>query len=110
MSLFSFPDDARWDEATRTVEFSVAIGEYRGVVRVPRQVFQSLLDTAVTPQSCITAFYMHRSEFERAAEIKLRARDLTKDGNVELTLRDLRVPTQTRSAEARNQGQSPSRG
>lgn len=91
MQFFSFPDDAHWNEDTRAVEFGVAIGEYRGVVRVPRRVFQGLLQYAVTPQSCIEAFHLHRSEFERAAEIKLRARELTEDGNVELTSRDLKI-------------------
>jgi hypothetical protein len=91
MEFFSFPDDAQWNEAARAVEFAVAIGEYRGVVRVPRRVFQGLLQYAVTPQSCVEAFHLHRSAFERAVEIKLRVRELTEDGNVELTLRDLKT-------------------
>jgi hypothetical protein len=33
--FFSFPADARWNEA---VEFGVEIGEYTGIVRVPRRV------------------------------------------------------------------------
>jgi Protein of unknown function (DUF1488) len=90
MNLFSFPDNAHWDDAARAVAFGVAIGEYRGLVRVPRRVFQRLLTTAVTPQSCLEAYHLHRSEFERVAEIKLRARQLAEDGNVELTLRDLK--------------------
>jgi Protein of unknown function (DUF1488) len=91
VSLFSFPEDVRWNEAERAVEFGVAIGEYRGVVRVPRHVFQRLLEYGITPQRCIEAFHLHRSEFERAAEIKLRARELTEDGNVELSSRDLKL-------------------
>jgi Protein of unknown function (DUF1488) len=90
MNLFSFPDDARWDETARAVEFGVGIGGYRGLVRVPRQVFQRLLSGAVTRQSCLEAYHLHRSEFERAVEAKLRARQLTEDGNVELNLRDLK--------------------
>jgi Protein of unknown function (DUF1488) len=89
MNLFSFPDDARWDETARAVKFGVRIGEYHGIVRVPRHVFQRLLAQAVTPQSCLEAYHLHRSEFERAAETKLRARQLTADGNLELTMRDL---------------------
>lgn len=92
MNLFLFPDDASWNEAVRAVEFGIAIGEYRGVVRVPRQVFQQLLSHAVTPQSWLEAYYLHRSVFESAAETKLRTRRLTEDGNVELTLRDLNPP------------------
>jgi hypothetical protein len=91
MELFSFPDDARWNETERGVEFGIVIGEYRGVVRVPRQLFQRLLDGPVTPQGCLEAFHFHRSAFERAAETKLRARELTDDGNVELSARDLKI-------------------
>jgi len=91
MNLFSFPDDAHWNEAVRAVEFGVAVGEYNGAVRVSRQVFQRLLDHAVTPQACLEAYHLCRSEFERAAEMKLRRRALTDDGNVELTLRDLNI-------------------
>jgi Protein of unknown function (DUF1488) len=91
MNLFSFPDDAHWNEATRAVEFSVSIGEYSGAVRVPRRVFQRLLEHAVTPQTCLEAYHLGRSAFERAAEMKLRARELTEDGNIQLTVRDLNV-------------------
>ena len=36
------------------------------------------------------AYYLHRTDFERIAERKLRNRQLTDDGNVEITGRDLR--------------------
>lgn len=91
MNLFSFPDDARWNKTARAIEFSIGIGEYRGLVRVPRLVFQQLLPNAATPQSCLEAYHFHRSEFERAAETKLRARQLSEDGNVELDLRDFKA-------------------
>jgi hypothetical protein len=39
----SFPENARWNAERQAVEFGVEIGEYRGVVRVPRRVFQRLL-------------------------------------------------------------------
>lgn len=90
MNLFSFPDDARWSEAAGAVEFGIAIGEYRGLVRVPRQVFQSLLEQSPTPERCLEAYHLYRSELERAAEAKLRDRALSADANIELTLRDLR--------------------
>jgi hypothetical protein len=38
-----FPENARWNAERQAVEFGVEIGEYRGVVRVPRRVFQRLL-------------------------------------------------------------------
>jgi hypothetical protein len=37
--FFSFPQEARWNAERRAV--GVEIGEYRGVVRVPRHVFQN---------------------------------------------------------------------
>jgi hypothetical protein len=43
VAFFTFPEDARWNAERQAVEFGVAIGEYRGVVTVPRRVFQRLL-------------------------------------------------------------------
>lgn len=88
--FFSFPHDARWNPAQSAVEFGVGIGEYRGVVRVPRRVFQRLLTDAPTPESCVEAYYLHRTRLEIIAERKVRQRRLTDDGNIEITGRDLR--------------------
>ena len=38
--FFSFSEDARWNADRQAVEFGVEIGEYRGIVRVPRRIFQ----------------------------------------------------------------------
>ena len=38
--FFTFPEDAHWNAEQQAVEFGVEIGEYRGVVRVPRRVFR----------------------------------------------------------------------
>jgi len=89
--FFSFPEDARWNEDLGCVEFGVAIGEYEGVVRVPRQAFRRFLEGAITPPGCVEAYYLHRTRLERVAERKLRNRQLTDDGNVEITGRDLRA-------------------
>jgi hypothetical protein len=89
--FFSFPEDARWNANRQTVEFSVGVGEYEGVVRVPRQVFQRFIDGTVTPERCLEAYHLHRTRFELIAERKLRNRQLTDDGNVEITGRDLRA-------------------
>ena len=67
----------------------VEIGEYCGVVRVPRRVFQRLLPERPTPERCLEAYYLPRTRFERIAERRLRRRQLTDDGNVEITGRDL---------------------
>ena len=47
--FFRFPPDARWNPERSVVEFGIGIGEYEGVVRVSRRVFQILLpDTATS--------------------------------------------------------------
>ena len=91
--FFTFPEHARWDDEGQAVEFGVEIGEYRGVVRVPRRVFQRLLPERPTPERCLEAYYLQRTRFERIAERKLRRRQLTEDGNVQISGRDLREGT-----------------
>jgi hypothetical protein len=88
--FFTFPENARWDAGRQAVEFGVEIGEYQGVIRVPRRVFQLLLPESPTPERCVEAYYLQRTRFETIAERKLRQRQLTYDGNVEITGRDLR--------------------
>jgi len=89
--FFTFPEDARWNTERQAVEFGVEIGEYRGVVWVPRRVFQRLLPARSTPERCLEAYYLQRTRFEGIAERKLRRRQLTEDGNVEISGRDLRT-------------------
>ena len=88
--FFAFPEDARWNPDRIAVEFGVEIGEYRGVVRIPRRVFQRLLPETPTPERCLEGYYLQQTRFELIAERKLRRRQLTGDGNVEITGRDLR--------------------
>ncbi len=88
--FFTFPEDARWNAERQAVEFGVMIGEYEGVVRVPRRVFQRLLPERPTPERCVEAYYLQRTRFERVAERKLRRRLLAEDANIEITGRDLR--------------------
>jgi len=76
-------------------EFGVEIGEYHGVVRLPRRAFQRLLPERPTPERCVQAYYLQRTRFERVAERKLRRRQLTEDGNVEISGRDLREGSAT---------------
>jgi hypothetical protein len=98
--LFTFPEDARWNAERQAVEFGVEIGEYRGVVRVPRRAFQRLLPEPPTPERCIETYYLQRTRFENIAERKIRRRQLTKDGNVEITGRDLRRGSSTTAEQA----------
>jgi len=97
--FFRFPPDARWNPERSVVEFGIEVGEYEGVVRVPRRVFQILLPETPTPERCLEAYHLHRTRLELIAERKVRRRQLTGDGNVEITGRDLRertVPATTR--------------
>ena len=88
--FFSFPEDARWNPDRMAVEFGVEIGEYRGVVRISRRVFQRLLSESPTPERCVEGYHLHRTRLELIAERKVRRRQLTDDGNIEITGRDLR--------------------
>ena len=72
--FFTFPGNAHWNAERQAVEFGVEIGEYRGVVRVPRRVFQRLLPERPTPERCVEAYYLQRTRFESIAERKLRRR------------------------------------
>ena len=87
--FFTFPEDAHWSAEQQAVEFGVEIGEYSGVVRVPRRVFRRLLPERPTPERCVAAYYLERTRFESIAGRKLRRRQLSEDGNVEISGRDL---------------------
>jgi len=65
--FFTFPEDARWNADQQAMEFGVEIGEYRGVVRVPRRVFQRLLPERPTPERCVEAYYLRRTRLESIA-------------------------------------------
>jgi hypothetical protein len=88
--FFRFPPGCPWNPDQAAVEFGIGIGEYEGVVRVPRRVFQSLLEQTPMPERCLEAYHLHRTRLELIAERKVRRRQLTDDGNVEITGRDLR--------------------
>src|SRR4029077_1811367 len=89
MVFFTFPEDARWNPERIAVEFGVEIGGYQGVVRVPRRVIQQLLGDTPTPERCVETYHLHRTRLELIVERKIRRRQLTDDGNVEITGRDL---------------------
>jgi hypothetical protein len=59
----------------------------------PAAVFQRLLPERPTSGRCVEAYYLQRTRFESIAERKLRRQQLTEDGNVKITGRDLlRLP------------------
>ena len=88
--FFRFPPDARWNPERSFIEFGIGVGEYEGVVRASRRVFQILLPEAPTPQRCLEAYHLHRTRLELIAERKVQRRQLTDDGDIEITGRDLR--------------------
>jgi hypothetical protein len=100
--FFRFPEDARWNEDRQAVEFSVGIGEYEGIVTIARHVFRRFVDGTVAPEKCLEAYHLHRTNFERVAERKLRNRQLTDNGNVEITGRDVRAFNSPEPAQAIN--------
>jgi hypothetical protein len=91
--FFEFPEDARWNEERDCVEFSVILRPYEGTARISRRVFQGLLDQRPTAERCMGAFHLQRTRFEMIVERKLRRRQLTDTGDVEITGRDLREKT-----------------
>src|SRR5438270_6181580 len=97
--FFAFPEDARWNPDRIAVEFGIGVGEYEGVVRVARRVFQTLLPEAPTPERCLEAYHLHRTRLELIAARKVRRRQLTDDGNVEITGRDLREQEAIRTTD-----------
>jgi hypothetical protein len=89
--FFTFPEDARWNAERQAVEFRVEIGEYRGVALGPvagppaapaRAAYARTVCRGVLPSA--------DPGVESIAERKLRRRQLTEDGNVEISGRDLR--------------------
>ncbi len=90
MPIFSFPGDPRWNEEREVVEFDVELGEYRGLVLVTRRTIHGVLQMRPTPEQCVEFLHLHRTEFERVAEAKLRARELGPDANVHIDGRDLK--------------------
>jgi hypothetical protein len=79
--FFTFPEDARSNEALNAVEFGVEISEYAGVVRVPRRVFQGLLAERPTPK--MRGRLLSPSNPVRANCRTEAASQLIDDGNVD---------------------------
>jgi hypothetical protein len=90
MSIFSFPEDPVWNEERESVEFPVEVGDYHGLVIIPRRIVHNLLGGRPTPEQCVEYCFVHRMEFERITEIKIRARELNEDANILITGKDIR--------------------
>lgn len=90
MPIFSFPDEAQWNEETATLTFTVRVGEYEGTVFVPRAVFTSLMERRPMAEEADAFFHANRPVFEKAVEARITDRALDPDANVHLTARDVR--------------------
>src|ERR1700720_2388041 len=77
--VFSFPD-ARWNADRQAMEFGVEIGEYSGVVRVPRRVFQRLLPERPTPERCVEAYYLQRDPVREHRRAEAASADVICEG------------------------------
>jgi hypothetical protein len=93
--FFTFPEDARWGGERSAVEFGVEIGEYPGVVRVPRRVLQRLLPERPTPERCVEA---HSGPSSRASPSGSSAGGSDRGRNVEISGRDLRYQKEAQIA------------
>jgi hypothetical protein len=82
--VFPCPEDAHWNAERQAVEFGVQIGDYHGVVRVPRRVFQRLLPERPTPERRVEGYYLQRTRFESIAERKLRPAGVREDSIAEI--------------------------
>jgi hypothetical protein len=69
--MSSLPEDARWMPERQSQS-----AEYRGVVTVPRRVFQRLLPERPIPEKSVAAYYLQPPRFESIAERELRRRQL----------------------------------
>jgi hypothetical protein len=64
VAIFSpSPRTPRWNAERQAGE----AGEYHGVVRVLRRVFKRLLPERPTPERCVEAYYLQRTQFESIA-------------------------------------------
>jgi hypothetical protein len=68
----------------------VLLALIRGVVRVPAAGLPAAPTRRPTPERCVEAYHLQRIQFEKIADRKLRRRQLTEDGNAEISGRDLR--------------------
>jgi hypothetical protein len=68
--FFRFPEDARWNSDRQAVEFGIGVGEYEGVVRVPRQVFRRFVDGGITLGSRLN----HSHQMTMAARVTAAAK------------------------------------
>jgi len=62
----------------------------RGSLSQPPRAHEAWNAERPTSEKCAEAYYLQRTRFESIAERKLRRRQLTEDGNVEIRGRDLR--------------------
>jgi hypothetical protein len=96
--FFRFPEDARWKPIGRQSSSASVSANTRAWSACRARSSGALSTSAITPERCLEAFHLQRMRFELIVERKLRNRQLTDDGNVEITGRDLRTPRTAHAA------------
>jgi hypothetical protein len=86
--LFTFPEDAHWNTERQAVEFGVETST--GASSGSRGACSNASYRTGPPPRGASTRTISRTRFESIAERKLRRRQLTEDGNVEISGRDLR--------------------
>ena len=93
MLFFNFPKTRVGTRAKRPSSSASSSVHTKLLCGWPTRLSKGLLDQSPTPERCLEAFHLQRTRFELIVERKLRRRQLTDDGNVEITGRDLRERT-----------------
>ena len=88
--FFTFPDDARWNAERQAVEFCVEIGNTTASCGYPGACFSACCRRRPPPNAALKHTICSGHALRGVAEQKLRWRQVTEDGNVEITGRDLR--------------------
>jgi hypothetical protein len=76
------PSGRRWSLGSRSASIAVWFGCRGGC--------SNASSPSAYPRAVVEAYYLQRTRFESIAERKLRRRQFTEDGNVEISGRDLR--------------------
>jgi hypothetical protein len=87
--FFTFPEDARWNAERQAFEFGVEIGQYRGVVTVPRLCSSAYSRSGPPPRSASRPTTAS-GPGSRVSPSGRSPCQLTEDGKVEISGRDLR--------------------
>jgi hypothetical protein len=87
--VLTFPEDARWGAERQAVEFGVQMASTAVWSGSRGASSNDYCQSGPPAERCIGVYHLQRTRFESIPEPKLRRRQLTEDGNAEISLRDL---------------------